>query len=104
MDLNPTWIAVIGTVFGASGLEFVRHWLNRETASEDLQSKFRGELSNEIQLLRTAKTELDKRIDEVEKELDETRDKYWKLREDYAKLQGEFVSLQQELIRLKPRS
>src|ERR1044072_8397131 len=63
-------IALLGTLFGGAGLEFIKRWLGKakDDTATDLRNELRGELTS-------IKTELAN----VERELDEWKAKYYEV-------------------------
>lgn len=92
MDLNAyaiPLIALIGTIFGGAGLEFIKRWLakakDKDTTATDLRNELRTDLN-------TLKAELET----VEKEVTQWKDRYYDVMEK--KLQVEhslYVAMQQ---------
>jgi len=69
---NPSALALIATLFGASGLKITEYLLGSGKVKTDLAAELRKELRDDINGLRVE-------LRQVEKELDEWREKYYKL-------------------------
>lgn len=88
MNIDPGWLALIGTLCGGTGLKIVEHYLNRKQVKVTDASKIRDELREQIDDQRAE-------IAKLEKEVEGWRDKYYNLRDDHIKLQTELmISLQ----------
>lgn len=83
MALDPTVIALIGTVMGGVGLKVAEHWLGRNKVRVDDAARLRDELRLEI----TAQRE---EIKTLETEVD-----HWK--KDYYELKGLYMNLEVDL-------
>jgi hypothetical protein len=69
-------IALLGTLFGGAGLEFIKRWLGKAKERDDTATALRNELRGEL-------TSLKKELANVEKELDEWKAKYYEVVERY---------------------
>lgn len=83
MALDPTVIALIGTVMGGVGLKVAEHWLGRNKVRVDDAARLRDELRLEITAQRAEIKSLE---DEVDK---------WKM--DYYELKGLYMNLEVDL-------
>jgi len=107
MQIDPAWIAVIGTVFGGAGLKGIESVLSRGKNKQDYAIKLREELREEIRVLKEELARIDHDLDEWknkyyallddfikakndESELDEWREKYYALLAEFNKIQAEF--------------
>lgn len=88
-ELNPAWLALIGTVLGASGLKVIEYWLSRGDRKVDTQTVFREELRKEIQGLRDELWKVRKEVDNTESDLDKWREKYYELLDNFIKVKSE---------------
>lgn len=84
MQLDPAWIALIGTLCGGLGLKILEHWLGKSKAKMDEASKLREELRIEITALR-------EEIKALETEVDKWRMHYFDLRDENSKLNTEYL-------------
>jgi NAD-dependent oxidoreductase involved in siderophore biosynthesis len=84
MALDPTVIALIGTVMGGVGLKIAEHWLGRNQVKVDHAARLRDELRLEI----TAQRE---EIKQLEILVNKWRDEYYATYEKYIKLQTELT-------------
>lgn len=69
-------IALLGTIFGGAGLEFVKRWLSKAKDKDDTATQLRNELRGELTSIKTE-------LANVEKELDEWKAKYYEVVEKY---------------------
>jgi predicted nuclease with TOPRIM domain len=74
--IDPTIIALVGTLFGGVGLQFTGHLLGRKKQKEDIATQLRGELKAEIAALRTE-------LRQVENEVDVWKEKYYTLLDQF---------------------
>lgn len=79
MAIDPTWIAIIGTVCGGVGLKVAEHWLGRNKVKNEDAAHIRDELRIEINSQR-------EEIKELEKDVIKWREEYYDLRDKYMKL------------------
>lgn len=77
--IDPTIIALIGTLFGGVGLQFTGHLLGRRKQRDDTATALRGELRAEIDSLR-------QELRKVESEVDVWREKYYTLLDQFVKV------------------
>ena len=89
MDLNPAWIALIGTVLGASGLKVIEHWLTRNKVKDDTAAEFRKELREEVTGLREELRKVREEVNATESDLDKWREKYYELLDNFIKVKAE---------------
>lgn len=83
-ELDPAWIALIGTLFGGVVLQVANKLLNKgKTATTDAKS-IRDEL-------RASVTEQKGEIKELEDEVTEWRGKYYDLRDSYIDVQTQLT-------------
>ena len=90
MALDPTVVALIGTVMGGVGLKVAEHWLGRNKVKVDDASRLRDELRLEI----TAQRE---EIKALESAVDKWRAEYYDLRDKYSSLQTELTLALQKI-------
>lgn len=90
MALDPTVVALIGTVMGGVGLKAAEHWLGRNKVKVDDATRLRDELRLEI----TAQRE---EIRQLEQEALRWREEYFSMYEKYIKLQTELTIALQRL-------
>lgn len=101
-DLNPAWLALIGTVLGTSGLALVQHWLSRSKSKDDSQTEFRDQLRKEVQGLRDELWKVRKEVDHTEADLDKWREKYYELLDNFIKIKAELDEAVRGLDKAKP--
>ena len=80
MALDPTVVALVGTVMGGVGLKVAEHWLGRNKVKVDDASRLRDELRLEI----TAQKE---EIRQLEAEVEKWRKEYYDLFQKYMSLE-----------------
>jgi predicted nucleic acid-binding Zn-ribbon protein len=80
MAVDPTVVALVGTIFGGVGLKLAEHWLGRNKVKVDDASRLRDELRLEI----TAQRE---EIKALEAEVDKWRKEYYDLFLKYTALE-----------------
>lgn len=80
MTIDPTWIAMLGTVCGGVGLKISEKWLNHAKDKRDDRKEFREEIK-----------ELQDRLDNVEDDLAEWRGKYYAAQEQILILKAMMV-------------
>lgn len=90
MALDPTWIALIGTLCGGVGLKVAEHWLGRNKVRIDDAARIRDELRLEI----TAQRE---EIKQLEGDVDKWRNEYYDLRDKFVNLQTEYTIALQKI-------
>lgn len=83
MALDPTIIALIGTLMGGVGLKLAEHWLGRNRVKIDDATQLRDELRLELTALR-----------EENRQLEATVDKW---RQEYYELLEKFIGIETEL-------
>jgi peptidoglycan hydrolase CwlO-like protein len=81
-EVNPTVLALIGTVMGGSGLKITESILSKRKTQADEATTIRTELRTEVENLR-------KLMKEAEGEVDEWRNKYYALVSEVAGLRAE---------------
>lgn len=79
MALDPTVIALVGTLCGGIGLKVVEHWLGKSKAKVDEATKIREELRVELNSLKDEGRNLESEVDKWKKEYYDLRDKYSEL-------------------------
>ena len=84
VHLDPTVIALIGTIFGGVGLKAVEHWLGRSKIRTTDAVQIRDELRITI-------TEQKAEIAALEKAVDKWREEYYDLRDKYVALQTDLT-------------
>lgn len=84
MQLDPAWIALIGTLCGGIGLKVLEHWLGKSKVRIDEATKLRDELRIEI----TAQRE---EIRLLESEVENWRKEYYDLRDKYSTLNTQYL-------------
>jgi len=82
--LDPTVVALVGTIMGGVGLKVVEHWLGKNKVKVDDASRLRDELRLEI----TAQRE---EIRELEQEVNKWRADYYNMFEKYVRSQTELT-------------
>lgn len=92
--MDPTVIALAGTVFGGVGLKVAEHWLGRSKIKVDDAARLRDELRLEITALR-------EEIKQLELAVDKWRDQAYKSREECTALQTELTILKADLANVK---
>jgi outer membrane murein-binding lipoprotein Lpp len=81
--LDPTVVALIGTLFGGVGLKAIEHWLGKNKVKVDDAARLRDELRLEVTALRAENQQLENDVD--------------KWREDYYKMYADFVQVKTDL-------
>lgn len=94
--MDPTVIAVIGTVCGGVGLKFVEHVLGRSKVRMDEAAKIREELRDQIDDLKV-------KVNELEVARDKWREDYYALRDKYVELQTQLTIAQEKIKELLNR-
>lgn len=94
MNLDPTWLALMGAVFGGAGLKIIEHQLNKRRDKTDDAARIRDELRIEINSQR-------EEISTLGQERDKWRNEYYNLRDEVGKLQTQLAFAQKELESLK---
>lgn len=84
MALDPTVVALVGTVFGGVGLKVVESWLGRNKVRVDDATQIRDELRLEISAQR-------EEIKQLEQDVNKWREEYYSLKEKYFTLQTELT-------------
>jgi hypothetical protein len=84
MALDPTVIALVGTVFGGVGLKIVEYWLGKNRVRVDDATKIREELRADMAAQKAE-------IAQLEASLDKWKEQYYALFEKYIKLQTELT-------------
>jgi peptidoglycan hydrolase CwlO-like protein len=84
MNLDPGWVALIGTVFGGAGLKVAEHWLGKGRIRIDDATKMREELREQI-------TSNKEEIDRLEAKVEKWVAEYYNLRDKYIQLQTELT-------------
>lgn len=80
--MDPALIAVLGAIFGGSGLKLVEAWLNRGKTKEDVAKAIRDELREDIQKLEAKQTQL-------EAEVTIWRDKYYQVLDNFIQVKNQ---------------
>lgn len=70
--MDPTVIALIGTLMGGVGLKLAEHWLGRNKVKIDDATRLRDELRLEITALRAENKELEAEVDKWKKDYYDT--------------------------------
>lgn len=83
---SPGFLAFVGTVFGASGLKLVEHWLGRAKEKALEARTARDELRKEIDALRAQLEKADEDERAIRAEVDAWREKYYNLRDEKQKV------------------
>jgi predicted nuclease with TOPRIM domain len=78
-QLDPAWIALIGTLCGGVGLKLLEHFLGKSKAKADTATQMRNELRVEV-------TSQKDEIRLLEEDLDKWKKEYYDLRDKYAEL------------------
>lgn len=68
MALDPTVVALVGTIMGGVGLKVVEWWLSKNKVKVDDASKIRDELRLEITALRAENKDLEAQVDKWKKD------------------------------------
>ena len=90
MAVDPTIVALVGTVMGGVGLKVAEHWLGRNKVKVDDASRLRDELRLEI-------TSQKDEIRLLEEAVNKWRDDYYKLYEKHIQLQTELTLALQKI-------
>lgn len=99
MEIDPAWIALIGTIFGGAGLKLIEARLGRNKVRTDDARLIRDELRVEIDTLRKQLMVNREIENQLEREIEEWRSKYYNLRDEHAKVQTELLIALQEIKR-----
>ena len=83
-------IALLGTIFGGAGLEFIKRWLGKAKDKDDTATALRNELRGEL-------TSLKQELAEVEKELDDWKAKYYDVVEKYLTVKIQYENALRQL-------
>lgn len=75
-DYTIPILALLGTLFGGAGLEFVKRWLGKAKETNDIATNLRNELRGEL-------TALKLEMEATEKESNEWRARYYEVLEKY---------------------
>lgn len=70
-----TWIALAAAIFGGAGLKVVEKWLNKSKDEDDIATKLRAELREDLERWQ-------ERAEKAEESEDKWRDRYYKLLEE----------------------
>lgn len=89
-NLDPAWIALIGTICGGIGLKVVEHWLGKSKVKVDEAAKFRVELREEITAQKTE-------IRGLEAEVDKWKQEYYNLRDAHMELNTNYLMALEKL-------
>ena len=100
---SPGVLALIGTLFGASGLKVVEHWLGKAKTKAADQQAMRDELRKEIDGLRAELQHADDAERALRNEVDSWREKYYNLRDEKQKVVTELTIAIERLKMLEPR-
>ena len=87
---QDTVLALVGTLFGGAGLEFVRRALSKSKEKEDSATALRNELRTELTSLKTD-------MQSIERELDVWKQKYYELYEKYVEVKIRYDSALKQL-------
>lgn len=87
MAVDPTIVALIGTVMGGVGLKVVEHWLGKNKVKVDDASLMRTELRLEITNKSSEITALREEIKDLEVEVEKWRKEYYDLFLKYSALE-----------------
>jgi len=79
-NIDPVWIAFIGTIFGGAGLKFIEKWLNRSKESADVRRNLHEEIKD-----------LNSRLDTVENEVTFWRNRFYEEQEENAMLRIQLI-------------
>lgn len=101
-NIDPAWIALIGTLCGGIGLKILEHWLGKSRIKIDEATKLRDELRIEIVAQRDEIRILESQVDKWRKEYYDLRDKYAELNSNYLialeKIKAEAESAQRHAV------
>lgn len=90
MAVDPTLVALFGTIMGGVGLKVAEHWLGKNKLKVDDASRLRDELRLEI-------TSQREEIKALEAAVDKWRAEYYDLRDKYTALQTELTLALQKI-------
>jgi chromosome segregation ATPase len=82
-NLDPAWIALIGTLCGGLGLKVLEHWLGKSKVKIDEASKLRDELRIQLNEQREEIKDYETRLNALQREYYDLRDKYSELNVKY---------------------
>jgi len=100
---SPGFLAFIGTIFGASGLKLVEHWLGRAKEKALEQRTARDELRKEIDGLRLQLEKADESEALLRTQIDEWKSKYYDLRDEKQKVVTDLTIAVERLKNLEAR-
>lgn len=80
--VDPTWFALIGTIFGGVGLKIVEKFLNKNVERVSERKDYRDEIK-----------ELRERLDKVESEVDTWRERYYHNEEEIQTLRAFMIGM-----------
>ncbi|SRR6266540_3635056 len=83
---NPGFIALVGTLFGGTGLKIIEQWLNKAKERSTEATSIRDELRKEIDSLRTQLKSADEEEKRLEIIVEEWRSRYYDLRDEKQKV------------------
>jgi predicted phage gp36 major capsid-like protein len=83
-EIDPAWIALIGTLCGGIGLKFAEHLLGKSKVKVDDATQIRDELRLEIIAQR-------EEIKQLENDVNRWRNDYYDLRDKHVALQTELT-------------
>lgn len=90
MAVDPTVVALVGTIMGGVGLKVVEHWLGKNKVKVDDATSLRAELRLEI----TAQRE---EIRQLETDVDKWRKEYYDLFLKYTQLNADLTIALQKI-------
>lgn len=100
---NPGFIALLGTLFGGAGLEFVRRLMDRKQRATDEASKIREELRKEIDGLRLQLTSASTEEQRLESEIERWKGLYYDQKEEYLRTITDLQILTERLKTIQPQ-
>lgn len=100
---SPGFLAFVGTIFGASGLKFVEHWLGRAKEKALEHRNAREELRKDIESLRLQLKEAEEAENALRGEVDKWKAMYYDLRDEKQKAVTELTITLERLKMLELR-
>lgn len=100
--MDPTVVALIGTIMGGVGLKVVESWLGKNRVKIDDAAKIRDELRLEIGSLKSEITALRAENKQLENDVDKWRNEYFNMYADIVAVKTELQLTQGQLPRPPP--
>lgn len=95
---NAGFVALMGTIFGGTGLKIIESWLGRAKERATEAQTMRDELRKEIDNLRTQLNTAQAEEQRLETQIEEWRSKYYDLRDEKQLVITELTILKDRLL------